>query len=176
LGTPNKLGRFEQTILPHLDSAHSLARWLTRDEHDAQDVVQEAVLRAFRFFDTFQGGEARHWFLKIVRNTFYSWYDKNKRHAQTETLGDEAMDVPGNEPGPEEVLISDHSAQVVRAAIETLAVEFREVLLLREFEGCSYKEIADIVEVPIGTVMSRLSRARQQLKNRLAGETSGVEA
>src|ERR1700757_983356 len=119
---------FEQAVLPHLDAAYNLARWLTRNDHDAQDVVQEAVLRAFRFFDTFQGGEARHWFLKIVRNTFYSWYDKNKRHAQTETLGDEAMDIPGNEPGPEEVLVREHSAQVVRAAIETLAVEFREVL------------------------------------------------
>lgn len=85
------------------------------------------------------------------------------------------MDVPGNEPGPEEVLIKDHSAQVVRAAIETLAVEFREVLLLREFEGCSYKEIADIVDVPIGTVMSRLSRARQQLKTLLSGTAAGVE-
>ncbi|HEY3858273.1 MAG TPA: sigma-70 family RNA polymerase sigma factor [Gammaproteobacteria bacterium] len=175
MGTPGKLGRFEQTVLPHLDAAHSLARWLTRNEHDAEDVVQEAVLRAFRFFDTFQGGEARHWFLKIVRNTFYSWYDKNKRHARTETLGDEAMDIPGNELTPDEVLVKEHSAQVVRAAIETLPLEFREVLLLREFEGCSYKEIADIVEVPIGTVMSRLSRARQQLKNRLGGEAAGVD-
>jgi RNA polymerase sigma-70 factor, ECF subfamily len=176
LGTPAKLGRFEQTVLPHLDAAYSLARWLTRDEHDAEDVVQEAVLRAFRFFDTFQGGEARHWFLKIVRNTFYSWYDKNKRHARTETLGDEAMDIPGNEPTPDEVLIKEHSAKLVRAAVEMLPLEFREVLLLREFEGCSYKEIADIVEVPIGTVMSRLSRARLQLKNRLGGDAAGVEA
>ncbi|HEX2668619.1 MAG TPA: sigma-70 family RNA polymerase sigma factor [Gammaproteobacteria bacterium] len=168
MGTPGKLGQFEQTVLPHLDAAYNLARWLTRNDHDAEDVVQEAVLRAFRFFDTFQGGESRHWLLKIVRNTFYTWYEKNRRHAQTEALGDEVMDLPGNEPGPEEVLIKEHGAQTVREAIQTLPLEFREVLLLREFEGYSYKEIADIVEVPIGTVMSRLSRARQHLRHRLA--------
>jgi len=174
MGTPGKLGQFEQTVLPHLDAAYNLARWLTRNDQDAEDVVQEAILRAFRFYSTFHGGEARHWLLKIVRNTFYSWYDKNRRHAYTETLGDEAMQVPGNELGPEEVLIRDLGAQVVRDAVDTLPLEFREVLLLREFEGCSYKEIADIVEVPIGTVMSRLSRARQQLKGRLSGEAAGV--
>ena len=169
-----KLAQFEQTVLPHLDAAYNLARWLARNDHDAEDVVQEAMLRAFRFYGTFQGGEARHWLLKIVRNTFYSWYDKNKRHNHTESLGDEALQVAGNEPTPEEVLIREHGAQVVREAVETLAVEFREVLLLREFEGYSYKEIADITEVPIGTVMSRLSRARQQLKNRLGCYAAGV--
>lgn len=168
MGTPGKLGQFEQTVLPHLDAAYNLARWLTRNDHDAEDVVQEAILRAFRFFDTFQGGESRHWLLKIVRNTFYTWYEKNKRHAQTESLGDEVMELPGNEPGPEEVFIREHGAQAVRDAVQTLPLEFREVLLLREFEGYSYKEIADIVEVPIGTVMSRLSRARQHLRHRLA--------
>ncbi len=174
MGTPGQLGQFEQTVLPHLDAAYNLARWLTRNDQDAEDVVQEAVLRAFRFYGTFQGGEARHWLLKIVRNTFYTWYDKNRRHNQTETLGDEAMQVPGNELGPDEVLLKEHSAQVVQDAIRTLPMEFREVLLLREFEGYSYKEIADIVEVPIGTVMSRLSRARQQLRNRLSGTATGV--
>ena len=98
-----KLGRFEQVVLPHLDAAYSLARWLTRNEHDAEDVAQEAVLRAFRFFDSFQGGEPRQWLLKIVRNTFYTWLEKNRRHNHYE-LGDEALEVPGNEPGPEEVI------------------------------------------------------------------------
>ncbi|HLW74133.1 MAG TPA: sigma-70 family RNA polymerase sigma factor [Gammaproteobacteria bacterium] len=175
-GNPGKLGRFEQTVLPHLDAAYSLARWLTRNEHDAEDVVQEAVLRAFRFFESFHGGEPRQWLLKIVRNTFYTWYDKNRKHAHTETLGDEAMDIPGNEMTPEEVLIKEHGAQVLKDAIGTLPLEFREVLLLREFEGYSYKEIADIVEVPIGTVMSRLSRARQHLKDRLGGKVDGGRA
>ncbi|MGE5625768.1 MAG: sigma-70 family RNA polymerase sigma factor [Bacillota bacterium] len=173
MGDSGKLGRFEQTVLPHLDAAYSLSRWLTRNDHDAEDVVQEAVLRAFRFFDSFHGGEPRQWLLKIVRNTFYTWYDKNKRHAQTEVLGDEALEVPGNELTPEEVLIKGHGAQVLKEAIDTLPVEFREVLLLREFEGYSYKEIADIVEVPIGTVMSRLSRARVQLKHRLTAKVNG---
>ena len=174
MATPAKLASFEQTVLPHLDAAYNLARWLTRNDHDAEDVVQEALLRAFRFYDSFQGGEARHWLLKIVRNTFYSWYDKNKRHAHTEILGDEALEVAGNELTPEEVLLRDHGAKVLREAMDSLAVEFREVLLLREFEGYSYKEIADIMEVPIGTVMSRLSRARQQLKHRLGGLPAGV--
>lgn len=175
MGTPGQLGKFEQTVLPHLDAAYNLARWLTRNDQDAEDVVQEAILRAFRFYGTFQGGEARHWLLKIVRNTFYTWYEKNKRHAQTEALGDEVMDLEGNEPGPEEVLLKEHGAQAVQEAIRGLPREFREVLLLREFEGYSYKEIADIVEVPIGTVMSRLSRARQHLKNRLSGTAAGAK-
>ncbi len=173
MGTPGKLGRFEQTVLPHLDAGYNLARWLTRNEHDAEDVVQEATLRAFRFFDSFQGGEPRQWLLKIVRNTFYTWYEKNRNHAHTESLGDEVMDLPGNEIGPEEVLLRESGAERLRDAIATLPPEFREVLLLREFEDYSYKEIADIVEVPIGTVMSRLSRARQHLRQRLTAQANG---
>lgn len=173
MGTSGKIGQFEETVLPHLDAAYNLARWLTRNDHDAEDVAQEAMLRAYRFYASFHGGEPRQWLLKIVRNTFYTWYDKNRPHARTETLGDEAMDLPGNEPGPEEVYIRELSAQSLRDAVETLPAEFREVLLLREFEGYSYKQIADIVEVPIGTVMSRLSRARQHLKHRLSGQTAG---
>jgi len=168
-----KLGRFEQTVLPHMDAAFSLARWLTRNDHDAEDVVQEAVLRAYRFFDGFHGTEPRQWLLKIVRNTFYTWYGKNRGHGLIENLGDEALDVPGNEIGLEEVLVRDHGRKALMNAIESLPLEFREVLLLREFEGYSYKEIADVIEAPIGTVMSRLSRARQSLRNRLSGQKFG---
>ena len=173
VATSEKLGRFEQTVLPHMDAAYSLARWLTRNDHDAEDVVQEAVLRAFRFFDGFHGTEPRQWLLKIVRNTFYTWYGKNKTQAQMEHLGDEALEVPGNEIALEEVLVRDHGRKALMSAIESLPLEFREVLLLREFEGYSYKEIADLIEAPIGTVMSRLSRARQSLKNRLSGQKLG---
>jgi len=167
------LGRFEQTVLPHMDAAYNLARWLTRNDHDAEDVVQEAVLRAYRFFDGFQGTEPRQWLLKIVRNTFYTWYGKNRGQALAENLGDEALEIPGNEMPLEEVLVRDHGKKALMSAIESLPLEFREVLLLREFEGYSYKEIADVIEAPIGTVMSRLSRARQSLKHRLSGQKLG---
>src|SRR5215469_2014098 len=155
-----------------MDAAYNLARWLTRNDHDAEDVVQEAVLRAYRFFDGFQGTEPRQWLLKIVRNTFYTWYAKN-RQGTTEHLDDEAMQVAGNEMALEEVLIRDRGKKALMSAIESLPIEFREVLLLREFEGYSYKEIADVIEAPIGTVMSRLSRARQSLKTRLSGQKLG---
>ncbi|HET7175700.1 MAG TPA: sigma-70 family RNA polymerase sigma factor [Gammaproteobacteria bacterium] len=171
--TSDNLGRFEQTVLPHMDAAYNLARWLTRNDHDAEDVVQEAVLRAYRFFDGFQGTEPRQWLLKIVRNTFYTWYAKNRGQAATEHLDDEAMQVAGNEMALEEVLIRDRGKKALMSAIESLPIEFREVLLLREFEGYSYKEIADVIEAPIGTVMSRLSRARQSLKTRLSGQKLG---
>ena len=168
-----KLARFEQTVVPHMDAAYNLARWLTRNDHDAEDVVQEAVLRAFRFFDGFQGGEPRQWLLKIVRNTFYTWYGKNRGQALMENLGDETPDLPGNEMAMDEVLSRDRGSKALMSAIESLPLEFREVLLLREFEGYSYKEIADAIEAPIGTVMSRLSRARQSLRYRLSGRKLG---
>lgn len=156
-----------------MDAAYNLARWLTRNDHDAEDVVQEAVLRAYRFFGGFQGTEPRQWLLKIVRNTFYTWYAKNRGQGATEHLDEEAMQVPGNEMALEEVLIRDRGKKALMSAIESLPIEFREVLLLREFEGYSYKEIADVIEAPIGTVMSRLSRARQSLKTRLSGQKLG---
>lgn len=150
--------------MPHLDAAYTLARFLMRNEHDAEDVVQEASLRAFRFFGNFRGIDSRPWFLKIVRNTAFTLLKKN-RPAEMNIVFDEELH-GGDSPAMDPSLALDRAKdrQTVRAAIEQLPLEFRETLTLRELEGASYKEIADIAGVPIGTVMSRLARARQQLQ------------
>lgn len=154
---------FEQTALPHLDAAYNLARWLTRDEKDAEDVVQEAYLRAIRHFGTFKGGDARPWLLAIVRNTYYTWVRHN-RSAKVEIAFDEEMHAETPDPtDPEKLLLREMDRQMLRRAIRTLPTEFLEVIVLREFEELSYKQIADVVQVPVGTVMSRLSRARRRL-------------
>ncbi|MDB6066689.1 MAG: polymerase, sigma-24 subunit, subfamily [Pedosphaera sp.] len=161
---------FEQTILPHLDAAYNLARWLTGNDHDAQDVAQEASLRAFKFFGNFRGENPRAWLLTIVRNTFYGWLRKNR---PAEIVGElveaspEAEDVAVN---AETINSRLADAEVIRRAIAELPVEFREIVVLREMEGFSYKEIADLSDVPIGTVMSRLARARKLLQKSLAAE------
>lgn len=154
--------RFEQLILPHLDAAFNLARWLLRSRADAEDMAQEAVLRAYRFFSGFQGGDARAWLLQIVRNTCYTWLEKN-RPAELMTEFDE-MAHHSSSPSPEALaLAGDERARLARA-IESLSPRWREVLVLRELEGCSYKEIAAIASIPIGTVMSTLARARERLQ------------
>jgi RNA polymerase sigma-70 factor (ECF subfamily) len=161
---------FEQTVLPHLDAAYNLARWLAGNDHDAQDVTQEASLRAFKFFGSFRGENARAWLLTIVRNTFFNWLKKNRPPEIAGQLNDEDLaieDVPVNAEGIH-LRLADVAA--VRCAIAELPVEFREIVVLREMEGFSYKEIADLSDIPIGTVMSRLARARKQLQKRLAGE------
>jgi RNA polymerase sigma-70 factor (ECF subfamily) len=158
----NQLARFEQVVLPHLDAAYNLARWLTRNGQDAQDVVQEACLRAFRFFDGFHGGDGRSWLLTIVRNTFYSWLQQNRRHEITTGL-EEADEIENHDPSPEAVLLQSVDHERLRQALEELPVEYREVVILREMEGFSYKEIADLASLPLGTVMSRLARARKRL-------------
>ena len=159
---------FEQEILPHLDAAYNLARWLTHNEQDAQDVVQEAFLRAFRFFGTFRGGNARAWILRIVRNTCYNWLQENKR-LQYATEFDENLFGPDpRTPTPEEALLQNASDKMLRRALEGLPLKFREVLILRELEGMSYKEIAEVTGMPTGTVMSRLSRARDGLRQSLS--------
>ncbi len=146
-----------------MNSAYNLARWLTRNEHDAEDVVQEAYLRAFRAFDTFQTGrDAQPWLLRIVRNTCYSWLHKNRP-----TVDDNLEETVVASSDPEAELLAKADADQVRAGLEQLPIEFREVLILREFKNCSYKEIAQIVDVPIGTVMSRLSRGRRELRKLL---------
>jgi len=167
--------QFEQAILPHLDAAYNLARWLTGNDQDAQDVVQDASLRALKFFGGFRGGNSRAWLLTIVRNTFYNWLEKN-RPREVSTAGDEelqTMEDPSVDPAL--LLARSSNIEAVRSAIAELPVEFREIVVLRELEECSYKEISDVAGVPIGTVMSRLARARKQLQEILTSkpETGG---
>jgi RNA polymerase sigma factor (sigma-70 family) len=166
--TKGKNEVFEATVLPYLNSAYNLARWLTRNEHDAQDIVQESFLRALRSFDTFTiGRDARAWLLTIVRNACRTWHRQNRSHEMMLE-----WDV-GSEPAgatwsdPEAALIKSANSQLIRQAMEELPFEFREILILRELEELSYKEIAEIVGIPLGTVMSRLSRARKELYIRL---------
>lgn len=165
-----RLKAFEQTVLPHLDAAYNLARWLAGNDHDAQDVTQEASLRAFKFFGSFRGENARAWLLTIVRNTFYNWLQRNRPPEIACELDDEALMVEDVSVNPETINLRQADAETVRRAIGELPVEFREIIVLREMEGFDYKEIAELSDVPIGTVMSRLSRARKLLQKRLAGE------
>jgi RNA polymerase sigma-70 factor (ECF subfamily) len=161
---------YEQKVLPHLDAAYNLARWLAGNDHDAQDVAQEASLRAFKFFGNFRGENARAWLLTIVRNTFYTWLRKNRPPEKTIEIDDETLDIQDVSASAEAAGPHFADADAVRRAIAELPVEFREIVVLREMEGFSYKEIADLSEVPIGTVMSRLARARKLLQKRLAAE------
>lgn len=154
---------FEETVLPHLDAAYNLARWLTRNERDAEDVVQEAFLRALRHFGTFKGGDARPWLLAIVRNTFYTWRKHNRLPEETIALEDDGEPVAEDTPDPETLLLRESDRQLLRSALRLLPREFLEVIVLREFEELSYKQIAEVIQVPSGTVMSRLARARKRL-------------
>jgi RNA polymerase sigma-70 factor, ECF subfamily len=154
---------FEEIMLPHLDAAHNLARWLTRNEQDAQDVVQEAYLRAFRFFDGYRGGDAKAWLLEIVRNTCRTWQRRQARGAPSVPFDEMAHSQPAA-PQVEEKLASGENMAVLEGCIEALPVDFREVLVLRELEEMSYRQIAEVTGLAIGTVMSRLSRARKRLE------------
>lgn len=167
----NKLTTFENAVLPHLDAAYNLARWLTHNDADAEDVVQEAYLRAFRFFGGFHGEDGRAWLLAIVRNTTYTWMQRNRSPELNMPLDDELHEVKSNDLNPEALLLQKADAQMLRHAVEELPVEFREVLVLRELNEMSYKQIAVIVELPLGTVMSRLARARKRLQQILASHT-----
>jgi RNA polymerase sigma-70 factor (ECF subfamily) len=168
----NKLARFERAVLPHLDAAYNLARWLVRNDDDAEDLAQEAFLRAFKFFGGFHGGNSRAWLLTIVRNTCYTWLQQNRAH-EVLTLFDEELHSV-QDANPETILLESVDRQMLRQALEELPVEFREVVILRELEGLSYKEIANIVDVPVGTVMSRLARARKRLQLCLTARKEGV--
>jgi len=161
------LRNFEDAALPHLRAAYNLARWLTRNETDAEDVVQEAYLRAFRLFDSFRGGDGRPWLLAIVRNTFYTWKQQNKAIELQTSFDEEIHTVRENHLDPETRLLEKANSELLRQALEELPAEFREVIVLRELEGLSYKQIADVAEIPVGTVMSRLARARKRLQQSL---------
>src|SRR4051794_15912804 len=161
--------RFEQLALPHLDSAYQLARWIARSADDAEDIVQDAYLRAFRYFETFRGEEAKPWLLSIVRHTAFSWLRRN-RPAELQSLVEDLPPArldpalaPAQPRDPETLLLERLDRARLDRLIEGLPPQFREVLVLRELEELSYKEIAEIAAVPIGTVMSRLARARRQL-------------
>jgi len=157
-------GRFEQIVMPHLDAAHNLARWLVRNQQDAQDIVQESYLRAFKFFSGFQGGDPRAWLLKIVRNTSYSFLEKNRPASLTEEFDEKIHATEAGAPDAEAEMVRGIESRMLHDALDALPVNFREILILRELEGMSYKEIAEVVNVPMGTVMSSLARGRERLR------------
>ena len=154
--------RYEALVLPHIDAAYNLARWLTRNDHDADDVLQEAMLRAYRHFDGLRG-EARPWLLAIVRNSCWTWLRAN-RPAEVAAADDE---VESDAPGPEALAAREFDRRALNDAIAALPLPFREALVLRELEDLPYKDIARIAGIPIGTVMSRIARARRLLAQAL---------
>ncbi|MDD5581374.1 MAG: sigma-70 family RNA polymerase sigma factor [Methylobacter sp.] len=163
--------------MPHLDSAFNLARWLTHGNQEAEDIVQEAFLRAFKFFDSFHGDNGRVWLLGIVRNTFYTWYQQNKQQSQYTQYEDDLHSSEASfyrsaeESNPEAILMQKDSQRLLQEALRELPIEFREVMVMRELEDLTYKQIADIIQIPMGTVMSRLGRGRKQLAAILAAKT-----
>ena len=158
--------RFEEVVLPQLDAAYNLARWLTRNGHDAEDVVQEACERALKYFDAFRGGDAKAWFLTVVRHACYDWLKRNRPSEIAPGDGSEAIENAADPTmlTPEQNVLRDASSTALAEAIAELPVGYREVLILREFEELPYKDIARVVDIPIGTVMSRLARARALLQ------------
>lgn len=169
--TQGDIERFERVVLPHLDDAYTLARYLLRDEHDAQDVVQEAALRALRYFGGYSGGDARSWLLSIVRNCVLDWRRRHRAEDRRAQFGD-ATDVAidGRNEADAAAIESSERGRVGRA-VDALPVEFREVIVLREVQELSYREISDVLGVPVGTVMSRLARARRRLATLLRVDT-----
>ena len=168
MNSARKLALFEQSVLPHLNAAYNLARWLTRSGVDAEDLVQEAFLRAFRSFETFQGKDARAWLLDIVRNTCLTWLRKKGDRPVVE-FDEEVHATPDASPDAETMLLNQAALGSLHGCLEALPVEYREAIVLYELEELSYQEIAHIARVPIGTVMSRLARARKRLQQCLEG-------
>jgi RNA polymerase sigma-70 factor (ECF subfamily) len=167
--TPRQLARFEQVILPHLDSAYNLARWLTGNNHDAEDVVQDAYLRALEFFAGFRGGDGRPWLLAIVRHVCYDRLQRKRSRAPLTVFDEELHSNPRDGPDPVQLVLRQEDRELLRQALAELPLEFREVLVLRGLEGLSYKAIAAITDLPPGTIMSRLARGRERLRQSLAG-------
>jgi RNA polymerase sigma-70 factor (ECF subfamily) len=165
---PHGNASFEASVVPYLDAAYNLARWLARDDTEAQDVTQEAMLRAFRYFQSFHGGDARVWLLAIVRNTFYSLRAKTAADAAHEAFDDETHGLVDEQASPEQRALLSIDIQALQAALENLPHALRETIVLRELEACSYKEIAAITGQKVGTVMSRLARARERLRAELS--------
>ncbi|MFL5607785.1 MAG: sigma-70 family RNA polymerase sigma factor [Gemmatimonadaceae bacterium] len=159
----HQLERFEALILPHLDDAYTLARYLLRNEHDAQDVVQDAALRAFRYFDRYRDGDPRAWFLAIVRNCCFTSRRRQRGDRLTISFDDDLAPVVEGSSATDAVAIARSDRAALERAVGSLPLEFREVVVLREVQGMSYAQIATVIGVPIGTVMSRLSRARTRL-------------
>jgi RNA polymerase sigma factor (sigma-70 family) len=155
---------FGEYLLPHLNAAYNLARWLTGNDQDAEDLAQEAYLRALRFFGGFRGGDPRAWLLKIVRNTCYTWLQQNRAQAPMTAFDEEIHTDEGETSDPAALLLQKADRQLIQRALEELPLKFREILVLRELEGLSYKEIAEVAGVPMGTVMSSLARARGRLR------------
>src|SRR4051794_23819181 len=177
VGTDARTRRFELLAMPHLDAAFNLARWLTGNATDAEDVVQDAYLRAFRYFDSFRGDNFRVWLLTIVRNSFLTWVQDNRsgrllfEPAVTDIAGADSWPDPA--PGPEAMLLEQVDRDTLTTLVSQLPAEYREVLILREIEDLSYKEIAEVAGAPIGTIMSRLARARQSLRKAWMRQQSG---
>jgi RNA polymerase sigma-70 factor (ECF subfamily) len=179
--------RFEQVAMPHMDAVYNLARWLTGDAHDAQDVAQEAMLRAYRFFSGFRGEDARTWLLKIVRNTYYTQWRRVRAHDMPAEFDEELHSLGGDDTtpamgradaNPESIVARAEDVRLLDRALASLPVEFREALVLRELEDLSYKEIAAALDIPIGTVMSRIARGRRLLLDSfttLTGEDHGMQ-
>lgn len=163
----SKTRRFEAMVLPHLDAAYNLARWLARNDHDARDIVQEASLRAYKFFDGFRGENGRAWLLSIVRNTFYTWLEQHHRQGSSTPFDEESHSMESGparpDNNPESILSRADDARCVNQALARLPLEFREVVVLRDLQDLSYKEIAEVAAIPMGTVMSRLARGRKLL-------------
>jgi RNA polymerase sigma-70 factor (ECF subfamily) len=160
---------FDTVVLPHLDAAYRLARWLMRDADLAEDVVQEASLRAFRYFRTFVGGDGRAWFLRIVRNTCYGWR-RQRYHPPTDSFDDELHSSARPQSNPETLLLQIDDATLIARALSRLPDHYHQLLVLREREGLSYRELSEVIGIPMGTVMSRLSRAREALRSALDTE------
>jgi RNA polymerase sigma-70 factor (ECF subfamily) len=156
--------RFERVVMPHLDAAFSLARWLAGNAHDAEDIAQESYLRAYRAFHTVHGGNVRPWLLSIIRNTCYTWLKRNRARAPKAISDDELDDLATGAFDPQAELLRLDDEETVTRTMDQLPPEYREVIVLRELQELSYRQIAEIVQIPIGTVMSRLARARNQLE------------